>query len=255
MRHRCSGEDASGPRGRTASIAATRAREGAPFAGGLAFHTPFGTVYFSNITLTGPEHRASWPLERGEFSFGRCGRASAAGTCEHLYPVFPYPPLLSPRSATRTSSALYAFLQVAMPRAQLCSACQRHDIPLRRARRLLGVWKAMFFKEGRLPPRIRPSPPGGTAARISSKVSGIAATAIRRAETLWAGRRPVCSWATGVSVLQESLDDRPIDWSAVNLTSGANGLQAWPLQDLTNYLKLGYRSPRQRARADDQRGT
>jgi len=41
-------------------------------------------------------------------------------------------------------------------------------------------------------------------------------------------------------VYQESLDDRPIDWSAVNLTSGENGLHAWPLQDLTNYLKLGY---------------
>jgi mono/diheme cytochrome c family protein len=205
----------------------TRA-EGAPFAGGLAFHTPFGTVYSSNITPDPNTGIGRW----SEAEFSRALRQGIGRNGEHLYPVFPYPYFTKISDAD--VAALYAFLR-AMPAANYVPPANDMTFPFGE-RRLLAVWKAMFFKEGRFTADQAKSAGWNRGAYLVEGLGHCSACHTPR-NTL--GGEKAGLLMTG-GVYQESLDDRPIDWSAVNLTSGANGLRAWPLQDLTNYLKLGY---------------
>ena len=205
----------------------TRA-DGAPFAGGLAFHTPFGTVYSSNITPDPQTGIGRW----SEAEFARALRQGIGRNGEHLYPVFPYPYFTKISDAD--VSALYAFLR-AMPAAHYVAPANEMAFPFGQ-RRLLGVWKSLFFREGRFIPDKTKFPDWNRGAYL---VEGLGHCSACHTPRNYLGGEKAGLLMTG-GVYQESLDDRPIDWSAVNLTSGANGLQAWPLKDLTNYLKLGY---------------
>jgi mono/diheme cytochrome c family protein len=205
----------------------TRA-EGAPFAGGLAFHTPFGTVYSSNITPDPQTGIGRW----SEAEFARALRQGIGRSGEHLYPVFPYPYFTKISDAD--VSALYAFLR-AMPAAHYVAPANDMTFPFGE-RPLLGVWKSLFFREGRFIPDKTKSPNWNRGAYLVEGLGHCSACHTPRNQL---GGEKAGLFMTG-GVYQESMDDRPIDWSAVNLTSGANGLQAWPLKDVTNYLKLGY---------------
>jgi mono/diheme cytochrome c family protein len=205
----------------------TRA-DGAPFAGGLAFHTPFGTVYSPNITPDPQTGIGRW----SEAEFARALRQGIGRSGEHLYPVFPYPYFTKISDAD--VSALYAFLRV-MPAANYVAPANDMTFPFGQ-RRLLGIWKSLFFREGRF---IADKTKSADWNRGAYLVEGLGHCSACHTPRNYLGGEKASLFMTG-GVYQESLDDRPIDWSAVNLTSGANGLQAWPLKDLTNYLKLGY---------------
>jgi mono/diheme cytochrome c family protein len=103
-------------------------------------------------------------------------------------------------------------------------------------RPLLGVWKALFFQEGRF---ITDTTKSAKWNRGAYLVEGLGHCSACHTPRNYLGGEKADQFMTG-GVYQETLDDQPIDWSAVNLTSGPNGLQSWPVQDLTNYLKLGY---------------
>src|SRR4029078_8609835 len=68
-------------------IACHTERGGTPFAGGRAIETPFGTVYFSNLT-------ADKATGIGEWNAAQFWRALHNGRSRDgrlLYPAFPYP--------------------------------------------------------------------------------------------------------------------------------------------------------------------
>ena len=205
----------------------TRA-DGAPFAGGLAFHTPFGTIYSSNITPDPQTGIGRWSLAE----FTRALRQGIGRSGEHLYPVFPYPYFTKISDAD--VSALYAFLR-AMPAANYTAPANDMTFPFGQ-RSLLGGWKFLYFQEGRF---VADKTKSAAWNRGAYLVEGLGHCSACHTPRNYLGGEKGDQFMTG-GVYQESLDDRPIDWSAVNLTSGANGLQAWPLTDLTNYLKLGY---------------
>jgi mono/diheme cytochrome c family protein len=205
----------------------TRA-EGTPFAGGLAFQTPFGTVYSPNITPDPQTGIGRW----SEAEFARALRQGIGRTGEHLYPVFPYPYFT--KISDVDVAALYAFLQ-AIPASKYLAPVNDMRFPFGQ-RRLLGVWKSLYFRDGRFVADNTKSAKWNRGAYLVESLGHCGACHTPR-DSL--GGEKADQYMTG-GVYQESLDDRPIDWSAANLTSGANGLKAWPLQDLTNYLKLGY---------------
>src|ERR1700738_117409 len=60
---------------------------GAPFAGGRAFDTPFGTLYSTNITPDSETGIGQWSLQ----AFTRAMREGVALDGHLLYPAFPYP--------------------------------------------------------------------------------------------------------------------------------------------------------------------
>src|SRR5688572_18261170 len=79
---------------------------GQAFAGGLAFATPFGKLYSSNITPDPETGIGKWTIEQ----FDRALREGTRPDGQHLYPAFPY------TAYTKISDAdvlaLYAYLKV-----------------------------------------------------------------------------------------------------------------------------------------------
>ena len=112
----------------------------APFAGGRALKTPFGTFYGPNIT---PDVRAGigrWT----EADFVRAMREGRRPDGAHYFPAFPYP------SFTRIVDAdlrdLFAYLRSLPPSSKPSVAHELH-FPYR-YRLLLWGWKWLFFTPG-----------------------------------------------------------------------------------------------------------
>lgn len=61
---------------------------GKPFAGGVAFKLPFGTIYSSNITADDETGIGRWTDD----DFVRAVREGVRKDGQHLYPAFPIPP-------------------------------------------------------------------------------------------------------------------------------------------------------------------
>ena len=82
---------------------------GESFAGGVAFATPFGTMYSTNITPDPDTGIGRWTLAQ----FSRALREGVRPDGQHLYPAFPY------TSFTRTSdadvAAIFSYLKTLTP--------------------------------------------------------------------------------------------------------------------------------------------
>ncbi|WP_312436984.1 c-type cytochrome [Janthinobacterium sp.] len=124
------------------------AKGGAPFAGGLALRTPFGTLYTTNIT---PHVDADgdgngigdWPLA----AFARALRHGVARDGHLLYPAFPY--IHYTKMTDRDIADAYAFL---MSREAVDAKPPANDLllPLR-FRPLLAGWNLLYLRSGPQP--------------------------------------------------------------------------------------------------------
>ncbi len=76
---------------------------GKPMAGGLAFKTPGGTVYSTNVTPDPKTGIGSYTLKQ----FSRALRRGIAADGRHLYPAMPYPSFA--KTTDEDVAALYAF--------------------------------------------------------------------------------------------------------------------------------------------------
>jgi mono/diheme cytochrome c family protein len=185
-------------------------------------------VYSPNITPDRQTGIGGW----SQLEFDRALRTGVGKDGEHLYPVFPYPYFT--KISDEDVAALYAYLR-AIPAVKYSAPANDMTFPFGQ-RALLRVWKSLYFKEGRFSADQTKSVTWNRGAYL---VEGLGHCSACHSPRNHLGGEKADELMTG-GVYQESLDDRPIDWSAVNLTSGENGLQSWSLQDLTNYLKLGY---------------
>ena len=114
------------------------ARGGAPYAGGRAIATPFGSVASANLTPDGATGLGAW----SGADFRRALREGVSRDGRLLYPACPYPnfTLVSDEDA----DALWAFLRRLEPVAQ---APRAHDLrfPMN-TQAALGAWRALFFR-------------------------------------------------------------------------------------------------------------
>jgi mono/diheme cytochrome c family protein len=118
--------------------------KGAPFAGGLALATPFGTFYGRNITPDPQTGIGKWTEEQ----FHRSLREGIDDGGRYLYPVFPYPSFTG--MSDRDIADLYAFLMAQTPVQQ---SNKRHEVKFPFGYRpLLWFWRALFFTPGPLAP-------------------------------------------------------------------------------------------------------
>jgi mono/diheme cytochrome c family protein len=113
---------------------------GAPYAGGRALETPFGTFYGTNITPEPETGIGRW----SEAAFRRAMREGLDRAGRHLYPAFPY------EYYTKLSDddirALYAYL---MARSPVRASTPPHELRFPfNLRGLLGAWKALYFEPG-----------------------------------------------------------------------------------------------------------
>ncbi len=112
----------------------------APFSGGRALKTDFGTFYGPNITPDKTAGIGAWT----EDDFKRALREGVGRDGTHLYPAFPYP------SFTKIADAdvhdLWAYLQTVPASAQ---ANKPHELKFPFSWRFLLVfWKWLFFTPG-----------------------------------------------------------------------------------------------------------
>src|SRR5689334_4226494 len=122
-------------------IACHTARGGAPYAGGRAITTPFGTVYSTNITPDARTGIGTWTPEY----FWRALHNGRSKDGRLLYPAFPYTEYTL---ITRTDSdALFAFLW-SIPAVEQPRRAHELNFPYN-SQAAVAVWRALFFEPAR----------------------------------------------------------------------------------------------------------
>lgn len=201
---------------------------GAVFAGGVPFPTDFGTIYSSNITPDGKTGIGTWTYAQFEAALRRGVRPDG----QHLYPAFPYTNFT--RLADDDVAALYAYFMNLKPVDARPPANQMH-FPFGN-RSLLGVWKALFFDEGRFVPRPDRPAQWNRGAYLVNALAHCGACHSPR--NLLGAERASQAFTGGV--FADLVEDRgTVARAAPNLTPSLQGLGAWSEDDITHYLKQG----------------
>ena len=207
---------------------------GQAFAGGLAFSTPFGTMYSTNITPDPETGIGAW----SEKDFERALRSGVRPNGEHLYPTFPYTAFT--KMADNDVSALYAYFMSLAP-VQSTPPVNELKFPYNQ-RWALAAWKWMHFDKDRFASDDTKSASWNRGAYLVEAVAHCGACHTPR-NSLGAEKKKL-AYTGGVYKDRVSRNnDKLIDWSAPNLTSARSGLALWSVNDLSDYLRFGY-SPR-----------
>jgi nicotinate dehydrogenase subunit B len=112
--------------------------DGAPLAGGVALHTPFGIVYGTNITPDLTTGIGAWSYA----AFERAMRQGISRDGHHLYPAFPYTAFA--RFTDADMQALYAYL-MAQPAFHAPPPQTKLAFPMS-VRPLMAGWNALYNK-------------------------------------------------------------------------------------------------------------
>jgi alcohol dehydrogenase (quinone), cytochrome c subunit len=201
--------------------------EGAPFAGGVPFATPFGTIYSTNITPDSDTGIGKWTVE----DLRRAMHEGIARGGVYLFPAFPYP------SFTKVSDedveAIYAYLRSLAPHRQSAPA---NGILLRQ-RWAMRIWNWLFFRPGRYVPEPTRSDEWNRGAYLVEGLGHCGACHTPRNVFM----AEITSQKYSGGLLQDNVAmNRLRRWSCINLTSAKEGLAAWSLNDLSTYLKAGF---------------
>ena len=121
-------------------VACHTAEGGRPNTGGRPLHTPFGTVYSSNLTPDAATGIGNWSFS----AFQRAMREGVSRDGHRLYPVFPYTAFS--QTTDDDLQALYAWLMV-QPAQAAVGPPTRLAFPFN-LRPLLGLWNALFLDPG-----------------------------------------------------------------------------------------------------------
>jgi mono/diheme cytochrome c family protein len=137
---------------------------GKPFAGGVPFKLPFGTIYSSNITADLEQGIGAW----SDDDFVRAVRDGVRKDGQHLYPAFPY------TSYTRLSRddvlAIKAYL-FSLP--TMDERNRRNDLGFPFNQRwAMGFWNAAFFKSQRFAADQSKSPEWNSGAYLATALQG-----------------------------------------------------------------------------------
>ena len=196
------------------------AKGGAPFAGGLGFVLPFGTLYSPNITPDKDTGIGTW----SDASFLNALHKGIDDEGVHLYPAMPYV------SYTEMTDA-----DVLAIKAYLFSLKPVHaDIPNNslvfpfNQRWLMGVWSFLFNPDKRFELVATRSPQWNRGAYLAESMEH-------------------CGECHTPRTLLQSLNNRrkfagatQAGWRAYNITSDRNsGVGAWSDADLAKYLSSG----------------
>jgi mono/diheme cytochrome c family protein len=150
----------------------TVAGKGQPFAGGVPFVLPFGTIYSSNITADPTTGIGKW----SDDEFVRALHDGVRADGKRLYPAFPYTSYtaLSRNDVLAIKAYLFSLPPVSQPNKEADLSFPFNQ------RWAMGFWNAAFFKSSRFEPTRR-SRPRGTRASTWPPRWAIARNATRRA--------------------------------------------------------------------------
>jgi mono/diheme cytochrome c family protein len=201
------------------------------FSGGREFTTPFGSIYSTNITPDKKSGIGRWSEQQFERAMRMGERADGA----HLYPVFPFPSFT--RISDEDIAALWAYFRT-VPPAENTPPANRLKFPFNQ-RWLMGLWKSLFFSQGRFSSDPTKSVEWNRGAYL---VQGLAHCGACHTPRNSLGAEKESEYLSGGTHLDKVPSGEIRKWSAVNLTSSPNGLKAWSLNDIQMYLKYGHNS-------------
>jgi mono/diheme cytochrome c family protein len=200
---------------------------GTPFSGGVAFETPFGTLYSSNITQDAERGIGKWTLQ----DLRRALHEGISAKGYRLFPAFPYTSFT--KITDRDVSAIYAYLRTVTADTYSPPA----NGVLFRERWAMAFWNRLFFRPGRFTPDPTQSAQWNSGAYLVEALGHCDACHTPRNKFM----AEVESKAFQGGSLRERVDgERNRAWSAVNLTSVPTGLKNWSEADVAKYLQKGF---------------
>ena len=203
-------------------IGCHQARGGAPFAGGVAVPTVFGTIYSSNITPDRETGIGSWSADE----FWRALHDGKGKSGEYLYPAFPYPNYT--RITRPDADAIYAYL-MSLPAVRRPNQENTLRFPYS-VRPLVAVWRMLYFTEGVYEPEPQQDATWNRGAYLASGLGHCVACHSPR--NFLGGIARADELSGGVIAVQ--------DWYAPSLTSHREaGLGDWRVDEVTQLLKHG----------------
>jgi mono/diheme cytochrome c family protein len=198
---------------------------GRPFAGGVAFKLPFGTIYSSNITADKETGIGNW----SDDEFIRALHAGVDKEGRPLYPAFPY---TSYTGLSRDDIvAIKAFL-FSLPVVRAPARPNDLAFPFNQ-RWAMSFWNAVFLKKDRFQPEQGKSEAWNRGAYL--------ATALGHCGECHTPRNLAFAMETGKAFAGEELQG----WKAYNITSDKeHGVGAWSDQELIDYFSKGHAAGR-----------
>ena len=194
---------------------------GKPFAGGVAFRLPFGTIYSSNITSDPESGIGSW----SDDEFVRAVREGVGKDGQQLYPAFPY--VAYTRLSRSDVLAIKAYLK-SLPAMTQPNKANDLAFPFNQ-RWAVGLWKAAFFKSQRFAADAAKSPQWNSGAYLATALGHCAECHTPR------------NFGYGLEHGHELAGEELQGWRAYNITADvAHGIGAWSDPELAAYLKSGH---------------
>jgi mono/diheme cytochrome c family protein len=194
---------------------------GKPYAGGLAFKLPFGTIYSSNIT----SDRENGIGRYTDAQFLAAVRRGIRRDGAHLYPAMPF-----------TSYTYMSDADVLAIKAYLFSLPAVHAPPKTTAlifpfnqRWLIGTWSWMFNADRRFKPHPDRSPQWNRGAYIAEALAHCGECHTPR------------NLAFALNNRRKFTGELTAGWRAYNITNDTEtGIGAWSDRDLFSYLAFGH---------------
>jgi len=197
------------------------AKNGVPFAGGLAFVLPFGTLYSTNITPDGDTGIGNY----SDADFLRAVHKGVGRADRPLYPAMPYASYtyMSDADALAIKAYLFSLKPVHAVAPQNTLAFPFNQ------RRLMSLWSLLFNPDKRFEPRVERSPEWNRGAYVVEALGHCGECHTPR--NLFQALNNRAKFAGTVQA----------GWRAYNITPDhASGVGAWSDADIAHYLSLGH---------------
>ena len=196
-------------------------RDGKPYAGGLPFKLPFGTLYSTNITPDKETGIGNYSDQAFLNAVHRGIRHDGA----RLYPAMPFASYTYMTDDDALAIKAYLF---SLPPVRAPAPENTLSFPFNQ-RWAMTFWSAVFNRDSRFAPDTSKSPEWNRGAYLSEALAhcGECHTPRNLAFALDNRRKFVGAVAAG--------------WRAYNITSDkATGIEAWADDDLVSYLAIGH---------------
>ena len=202
-------------------VACHTAKGGAPFAGGLAFVLPFGTIYSANITPDKDTGIGSW----NDAAFLNALHKGIDDEGKPLYPAMPYASYTGVTDADALAIKAYLF----------SLAPVHNEVPENRLhfpfnqRWLIGAWASLFDSDRRFEPDAARSAQWNRGAYLTENLAHCGECHTPR------------NIAFALDNRNKFAGETQSGWRAYNITSDrSSGVGAWSAAELAQYLSRGH---------------
>jgi mono/diheme cytochrome c family protein len=192
-----------------------------PFAGGVAFKLPIGTIYSSNITPDKISGIGGW----SDDEFVRAVREGVRNDGAHLYPAFPY---TSYTKLSRSDVLAIKTYLLSLPAIKQANRANDMGFPFNQ-RWAMGFWNAAFFKSQRFVADPAKPPDWNSGAYLATALGHCAECHTPR------------NLGFGLEHGKEFAGQELQGWRAYNITPDPKyGIGSWTAGETAQYLKTGH---------------